>query len=420
MGWGRRGRSGRYSESYWPRYVSAGERRVKAQKEMEKLRKKGKEIQPVVLDGNAITRSFWGKAWCRHLESFSDYSNRLPRGRSYVRNGSVCHLEIRPGVIEAHVSGSSLYTVTIRVKKLPERDWKAIKEKCSGQIGSMLELLQGKFSDKVMAIVADRKTGLFPQPGEMELHCTCPDWANMCKHVAAVLYGVASRLDSQPELLFLLREVNAEELIFANVALPSAPAHADVLAGDQLGAIFGIDLDAEGEAEAATSAPKDPAVAARPEKKAKPMKPPKKRRGSKPAAEKGAKAAPPATPPAARGKGAPPTAAHVTRGKAVPPKVRVGVVSRAAQPAKATRLREFAKAVRKEASDAAAPEFQANGTFIAALRARLGLTAGQFARKIGVTTATVHRWEETAGPLRLQSRPLKALRKLNGEPPGEN
>ena len=416
MSWRRRrsGR-GRYSESYWPRYVSAGERRVKAQKEMEKLRKKGKEIQPVVLDGRGISRTFWGKAWCHHLESFSDYSNRLPRGRSYVRNGSVCHLEIRPGVIEAHVSGSSLYTVTIRVKKLPGAAWKAIKEKCSGQIGSLLELLQGKFSDKVMAVVADRKTGLFPQPGEMELHCTCPDWASMCKHVAAVLYGVGSRLDTRPELLFLLRKVNADELIFSDVALPSAPAHEDVLASDRLGDIFGIDLDTESAMDAKTIAPKDSAAAPRPERKAKPGVPPRKRRGSKPAANKGAKAAPWVAPPSVS-----PSTPPATRRKTVPPKPRVGKVDRTAQPAKPARHRKLATSAREQASGAVAPEFQANGTFIARLRARLALTAGQFARKIGVTTTTVHRWEETTGPLRLQSRPLKALRNLNGESPGEN
>src|SRR5499426_1932045 len=233
----------------WPRYVPVAERRAKARREMDKLRNKGQDIQPVTLDGRTIARSFWGKGWCDHLESFSDYANRLPRGRTYVRNGSVCHLNIRPGRIEAIVSGSELYHVVLRIKELQAAPWTSIKDKCSGHIGSMLELLQGRLSDQVMAVVTDRHHGLFPQPGEIALDCSCPDWAEMCKHVAAVLYGVGSRLDSQPELLFLLRDVDAQELIAAEIALPDAAAvtAGDALADDQLGTIFGIDLDTEAD-----------------------------------------------------------------------------------------------------------------------------------------------------------------------------
>ncbi|MDD4391852.1 MAG: SWIM zinc finger family protein [Desulfobacterales bacterium] len=198
---------------FWGRYVPVAERRAKARNQMKKLCKKGKHIQPVEIEGRTIARSFWGKGWCDHLESFSDYANRLPRGRTYVRNGSVCHLEIGPGCIEAIVSGSSLYNVSISIQKLKPAIWESIQKQCAGQIGSMLELLQGKLSDQVMGVVTDRKTGLFPQPGEIQFDCSCPDWAVMCKHVAAVLYGVGSRLDSQPELLFLLRGVDAQELI---------------------------------------------------------------------------------------------------------------------------------------------------------------------------------------------------------------
>jgi uncharacterized Zn finger protein len=229
----------------WGRYVPVAERRAKARREMDKLHKKGKDIQPVTLDGRTIARSFWGKGWCEHLESFADYANRLPRGRTYVRNGSVCHLDIRPGRIEALVSGSELYQITIRITELQATTWTSIKDTCAGHIGSMLELLQGTLSDQVMAIVTNRQHGLFPLPGEMALDCSCPDGADMCKHVAAVLYGVGSRLDSRPELLFLLRDVDAQELIAAELALPDAAAAAtgDTLAEDQLGAIFGIALD---------------------------------------------------------------------------------------------------------------------------------------------------------------------------------
>ena len=207
-------------------------------------------MRPVRIQGRLIARSFWGKRWCAHLESFSDYANRLPRGRTYARQGSIWHLEIHPGCIEATVHGSRAkpYQVTIRVKRLPAATWKAIRAACSGRIGSMLELLRGSLSDQVMEVVSDPDHGLFPQPRQIELACSCPDWATMCKHVAAVLYGVGNRLDDSPELLFRLRGVDPAEMIGAETVLPErAAAGADTLAEDQLGDIFGIDLDADGQ-----------------------------------------------------------------------------------------------------------------------------------------------------------------------------
>jgi len=227
----------------WKPYVPVAARRARARREMNRLRKKGKDIQPIEIEGRTIARSFWGKHWCEHLESFSDYANRLPRGRTYVRNGSVCHLAIQPGRIDAIVSGSELYDVTIRVEALRAAVWKSLRTRCSGQIGSMLELLQGKLSREVMAVVTDRTRGLFPRPGEIRFDCTCPDWATMCKHVAAVLYGVGSRLDDCPESLFLLRGVDTAELIATEMTLPDDTAPDDTLADDALAGIFGIDLD---------------------------------------------------------------------------------------------------------------------------------------------------------------------------------
>ncbi len=194
-------------------YVSVAERRQQAQREMEKRRKKGHAVSPIVIDGRTIARTFWGKAWCDNLESYSDYANRLPRGRTYVRNGSVVHLEIKPGKITALVSGSELYTVEINISALPEAHWKCVKDRCAGQIGSLVELLQGKLSKSVMEVVTQRGGGLFPKPAEIEMECSCPDWAGMCKHVAAVMYGIGARLDQKPELLFLLRKVDHLELI---------------------------------------------------------------------------------------------------------------------------------------------------------------------------------------------------------------
>jgi uncharacterized Zn finger protein len=217
-------------------------------KKMDALRKKGVDVQPVRIEGRKIAKTFWGEAWCNHLESFSDYENRLPRGRSYVRNGSVCHLAIDKGQIEAKVSGSELYTVRIAMKTLPAKKWNDVKRRCTGQIGSLIELLQGNLSAGVMAVVTDRQKGLFPLPGEISLKCSCPDWASMCKHVAAVLYGVGARLDHRPELLFKLRGVDHEELIAADaeaaVSAATASGKSKRLAAGDLSDVFGIDLDA--------------------------------------------------------------------------------------------------------------------------------------------------------------------------------
>lgn len=206
-------------------------------------------IQPVEIEGRKIVRTFWGEAWCDHLESFSDYDNRLPRGRAYVRNGSVCHLEIAKGDITAMVSGSELYHVKIAIKTLPKKKWGDVKRRCAGQIGSLLELLQGRLSKSVMTIVTDRQKGLFPLPGEIGLTCSCPDWAVMCKHVAAVLYGVGARLDERPELLFLLRGVDHEELISAEADVAAATMQRKGgrrrIADDALADVFGIEMAAE-------------------------------------------------------------------------------------------------------------------------------------------------------------------------------
>ena len=235
---------------WYPRYVPVGARRARALRERLSLRARGVEVQPVEIRGRTIARSFWGRRWCEHLESFSDFANRLPRGRTYVRHGAVYHLAIAPGGVEARVAGSDLYRVAVRIRTLERPVWKAIKAACAGQIGSVLELLQGRLSDHVMEVVTDRDTGLFPKPGEMELACDCPDWATMCKHVAAVLYGVGSRLDDSPELLFRLRGVDEAELIGADLTLPAGVPTADTLADGDLANIFGIDLDAEDDAPA--------------------------------------------------------------------------------------------------------------------------------------------------------------------------
>ncbi|MCX5759114.1 MAG: hypothetical protein NTU83_11515 [Candidatus Hydrogenedentes bacterium] len=331
----------------WRPYVSVAQRRANARKEMERLRKKGKNIQPVELDGRKIASSFWGKGWCEHLESFSDFENRLPRGRTYVRNGSVCHLDVQTGRIEAFVSGSELYKVSIEIKPLVRKTWGAIKTKCQGKIGSVRELLHGRLS-------------------------SCPDWATMCKHVAAVLYGVGSRLDRRPDLLFVLRGVDAEELISAEMALPTGAAVSatEALAESRLGEIFGVDIET-GDAP-------------RPHKASK-IK----------AAQPGARSK--------NGQAAPEQEARRPSVSELPKKR----AAKSAKSAKTKSKKPKAAKTRPPVFDPRAP----TGAAIVHLRKQAGLSVADFADSLGVSVPSV-RWENTPGPLRLYARPLAALTRM--------
>jgi uncharacterized Zn finger protein len=242
----------------WRPYVSAAERRRKAALELQKRRKQGHAVSPVVIEGRAIARTFWGKAWCENLERYSDFANRLPRGRTYVRNGSVIDLQITPGAIRAYVSGSELYTVELAIAAVRKAQWKSICKDCAGAIDSLVELLQGRLSNAVMERICRRDHGLFPAPSEIKLACSCPDRAGMCKHVAAVLYGAGARFDQQPEFLFRLRGVDEMELIAnAGKTTPLAkrgPAAGKLLGGEDLSELFGLDLG--GSAKPAKSSKK--------------------------------------------------------------------------------------------------------------------------------------------------------------------
>jgi uncharacterized Zn finger protein len=242
-----------WSYDYKP-YVSVAQRRAQAAKEVAKRMKKGEKISPLIIEGRAIVSTFWGKAWCTNLESYSDFENRLPRGRTYVRNGSVVDLKIENGRIKALVSGSELYTVQIDIAALPKTAWQVLKKLCAGKIGSLVELLQGKLSNAVMEAVTDRADGLFPKPREIVMRCSCPDYAGMCKHVAAVMYGIGNRLEQAPELLFGLRGVDHRELI--EQAIPTAPPRAKsgarTIDSAELSVIFDIEINDAPAAEQPT------------------------------------------------------------------------------------------------------------------------------------------------------------------------
>jgi uncharacterized Zn finger protein len=200
----------------------------------------------VTIAGRAIAKSFWGRSWCANLERYSDYENRLPRGRTYVRNGSVVDLQIAKSKVLAVVSGSHLYRVTITIAPVTATRWKAICRDCAGTIDSLVELLQGRLSKGVMDRVCREDDGLFPTPKEIKLSCSCPDWADMCKHVAAVLYGVGARLDEKPALLFALRGVDQNQLLGnagQELSLKkTVPATTKVLDDGDVAALFGLEM----------------------------------------------------------------------------------------------------------------------------------------------------------------------------------
>src|SRR5258707_11041565 len=230
----------------WHPYVPVAEKRRQAERELAKLKRQGQSVAPVTIEGRTIAKTFWGKSWCTNLERYSDYATRVPRGRTYVRNGSVLDLQIAKGEVAAMVAGSELYKIKIAIAPVKPARWKSICRDCAGTIDSLVELLQGRLAKGVMDRVCRKDDGLFPSPGEIKLSCSCPDWADMCKHVAAALYGVGARLDEKPQLLFVLRGVDENELIARagqDLALASAASGAARLLDDSdVAALFGLEM----------------------------------------------------------------------------------------------------------------------------------------------------------------------------------
>jgi uncharacterized Zn finger protein len=240
---------GRNGWDYYPPYMSAGEKRARGMLALAKLLKKTRRAaEPVVLAHRKrqLATTFWGQAWADNLDRYADLANRLPRGRAYLRNGSVLDLMIGPGRVEAYVAGTELYRVRVGLGPLAPARWKRIVMRCTGRIGSLVGLLRGELSADVLTVLTDPREGLFPEPRELTLDCSCPDAAGLCKHVAAVLYGVALRLDTRPELFFDLRQVDQAELIGSATSVvlgrPRPPAGKRI-AADRLSAVFGIELE---------------------------------------------------------------------------------------------------------------------------------------------------------------------------------
>jgi uncharacterized Zn finger protein len=265
----------------WGDYVSVAEKRLSAARKIAELRKKGRSIDPVAIEGRTIARSFWGGSWCANLERYSDYESRLPRGRSYVRNGFVVDLQITKGEVAALVNGSELYKVRISVAPVARTRWQAICRDCAGTIDSLVELLQGRLAKGVMDRVCREGDGLFPAPDEIKLSCSCPDWADMCKHVAAVLYGVGSRLDEKPQLLFVLRGVDEHEMLAGagqDLAISkSRPTPSKLLADDDVAALFGLEMAETSNSGIPIPGPPKPSRRAKALPEDKPSKPTKAR-----------------------------------------------------------------------------------------------------------------------------------------------
>lgn len=206
-----------YYDDYYFKQPTVGELRAKAEKMIKKANKKGENWNPVpVIDGRKIAKSWWGKAWCDNLERYADYDNRLERGRRYVRHGAVVDLDITEGKVTAKVmgSGSEPYDINVDISPLSEEKVNRIIDECSGRLANAEALISGKFPDELKELFLE-KGMLFPTPQEIKFSCSCPDWAYMCKHVAAVLYGVGARLDTDPVLFFTLRRINISEFVDA-------------------------------------------------------------------------------------------------------------------------------------------------------------------------------------------------------------
>jgi len=241
-----------YGYGRFPRYVSVGEKRAKARRKLERLQKKNPGIRPIVIDGNKLAHTWWGKAWNKNLECYADYSNRIGRGRSYVRHGAVLDLKIEPGKVKALVQGarSNPYKVEIEIKPISKATWKKLKQDSAGELASLQELLDGRFPKALTEVFTAKGKGLFPSPKEIDFKCSCPDWAYMCKHVAATLYGIGTRLDEDPALFFVLRKAKVEDLITEAVQEKSKKLlkqaqrkTSRVMEDTDLADVFGIEME---------------------------------------------------------------------------------------------------------------------------------------------------------------------------------
>lgn len=236
-----------WEQTYYPQPTEY-EIRSNAAQTARKASKKGQILHPVILSGRTIAKSWWGKAWCQNLEQYADFETRLPRGQKYVRSGAVVDLQIQKGKITARVQGTrrTPYKIEIRISPLSQQRCDEIMDRCTTRVDTLENLLSGSFPESMKDVFLG-DGGLFPTPKEISFSCSCPDWAVMCKHVAAALYGVGARLDENPTLFFSLRGIdtgrfidvviaNRVEAMLSNVNRPSSR----ILQDADLTELFGV------------------------------------------------------------------------------------------------------------------------------------------------------------------------------------
>ncbi len=240
---------GRYFNDDHMPYVTFVKKREMAQKEVAALTKKGIILEPVIIEGTKIAQTWWALAWNKNLEAYADYKSRITRGRAYLKNDSVLDLKIEKGLVKALVQGSSQkpYKIEIQIDPLSEEKWARLLGVCEHQIGSLTDLVEGRFPKELEALFTVKGEGLFPSNKEIHFACTCPDWADLCKHVAAVLYGIGARFDQDPLLFFKLRDIDFEVLLEKSIAqkMQNLLENADkksprVIDDSEVSALFGI------------------------------------------------------------------------------------------------------------------------------------------------------------------------------------
>jgi uncharacterized Zn finger protein len=187
---------------YFPRYPKSRPRQAKGG--IKSQAKRG-----------AFGQSWWAQRWIGVLESF-DIGARLGRGRSYARGGQVLSIDIDKGKVKAQVQGSrpKPYAITITIQALSRSEWKKLANALSGQAIFAAKLLAGEMPQDIEQVFTEAGLSLFPQKSQdLETDCSCPDWSNPCKHIAAVYYLLGEEFDRDPFLLFKLRGLSREELI---------------------------------------------------------------------------------------------------------------------------------------------------------------------------------------------------------------
>lgn len=238
---------------YWDtgeyKQPTAAEIRKKAAATKKQEKKKGKTLAPVIISGRTIAKNWWGKAWCDNLELYADYANRIDRGKRYVRSGAIVDLQIERGKVSARVQGTRKipYKVEVRISPLSEEKCQSIIDRCSTKLENVEQLIEGNFPTDMKALF-EGEHGLFPTPWEISFSCSCPDWALMCKHVAAVLYGIGARFDEEPLMFFELRGIDFNRFIDVTLANKvekmlqnaSQPKSERIMQTDNLTELFGV------------------------------------------------------------------------------------------------------------------------------------------------------------------------------------